>query len=220
MTYGDGIGLGLLVVVVADAVFVLSDCGSLEFWPDALFVALIGLALSMVFLLPGYLLLAGITTLILRRTHASPVVRRRWRLGPPLLLLLLATGYHFNRLRPTVGFRSATGAEAPASLRRFHYAYGHGLMWNRHVAWFEVAPADLKSFVQDKGLTLTNDVDLHRLLNSDRWISRTSVPNDVPQIPFTVCYVKLWQEQNFSTDRYLFTTPEHDRAVWVHRHDR
>lgn len=46
------------------------------------------------------------------------------------------------------------------------------------------------------------------------------IPNWVPEVDFSVCYLHLWQELNFSTRRYLFTTAEHDKAVWVYMHDR
>lgn len=220
MTFGGGIGLGLLLVVISAAVFLIADCGSLEFWPDALLFGLLGTAFSMVFVLPGYLLLAGITILILRKTNASRLARRRWLLWLPTLCVLFVAGHLLNQLRPSVGFRSATGTKAPNSLRRCHYAHGQGLMWSRHVAWFEAAPADLKTLVQAKELTLTNGVSLLSVLNDDRWINRSSLPSKVPSSDLSVCYVNLWQELNFSTERYLFTTPEHDRAVWIYRHDR
>lgn len=125
-----------------------------------------------------------------------------------------------NHQRFSIGFETATGAKAPASLRRFYYAHGLGLMWSRHDAWFEAAPADLKTLVQAKELPLTNGVSLLSVLNDDRLISRSSLPSKVPSSDFSVCYVNLWQEVNFSTESYLFTTPEHDRAVWIYRHDR
>jgi hypothetical protein len=172
------------------------------------------------FFLPSYLAVAGITALFLKRARCSPAVRRRWMLGPSLLALAAAVLNLLNRQRPSVGFENATGAKAPASLRRFHYAHTQGLMWSRHVAWFEVAPADMTNLVQAKELLVTHGTRLSGLLSGDRWIGRASVPAVVPDGDHSVCYLNRWQEFNFSTDRYLFTTPEHDRAVWVYRHDR
>jgi hypothetical protein len=174
----------------------------------------------MVFVMPGYLAFAGITTVILKRTRCSPIACRRWLLGPPLLASATVVLNLLNNQRPSVSFEAATGVKAPTSLRRFHYARGQGLMWSRHVAWFEMESADMKSLVQTKELVATNGVSLHRLLSGDREISNTSIPNQVPESNYSVCYLNLWQQSNFSTDRYLFTTPEHDKAVWVYMHDR
>jgi hypothetical protein len=196
------------------------DSGTLEFWPNSLLFGLFTAAISMVFVMPGYLAFAGITTIILKRTRCSPIVRRRWLLGPPLLALAAIVLNPLNNQRPSIGFEAATGVKAPTSLRRFHYAHGMGLMWSRHVAWFEMEPADLRNLVQVKELVATNGLSLHRLLNGDREISNTSIPTQVPESNYSVCYLNLWQEFNFSTRRYLFTTPEHDKAVWVYMHDR
>ncbi len=183
-------------------------------------MGLLTAAASMILVMPGYLAIAGLTTVIVKRIGCTPAVRRRWILGPPLLALAAVSLNLLNHQRPSVAFENATGAKAPDSLRRFHHAHGLGLMWIRNVAWFEMAPADLKSLVQAKELTATNGISLLSMLNGDRWINRTSLAQKVPSADFSVCYVNLWQEQNFSTDRYLFTTPEHDRAVWIYRHDR
>ena len=175
VTDGVWIGLGLLIVVVGAVLLFVADAGTWEFWPDSLVMGLVTAAASMILVMPGYLAIAGLTNFILTRFGFAPAVRRRWILGPPLLALAGVCLNLLNHQRPSVAFENATGAKAPNSLRRFYHAHGLGLMWIRNVAWFEMAPADLKSLVQAKGLTATNGISLHSMLNGDRWINRTSL---------------------------------------------
>jgi|688.fasta_scaffold318579_2 hypothetical protein len=220
VSYGRWIGLGLFIEVVAVVLFWLPESGSFEFWPGAVAKAGFIIVPSLVFLVPCYLVYAGVAVRVVKRTRLSEMARRRWLLGPPVLALVAAALNLLNDQRPSVGFESATGQSAPASLRKFRYAHGGHLMSVRKIASFEIAPADLQRLVQEKELSSTNGMSLARLLNDDREFTGAGIPNWVPEVDFSVCYLHLWQELNFSTRRYLFTTVEHDKAVWVYMHHR
>ena len=93
-------------------------------------------------------------------------------------------------------------------------------MSSRHIAWFDVDPAQLRVAIRENELIATNGINLSQLLRNDRIIGGTSIPDKIPEISNPVCYFQDWHELNFSTRQYLFTTPAHDKAVWYYTHDR
>ena len=94
------------------------------------------------------------------------------------------------------------------------------LMWSRHIAWFDVAPEQLRVAIRENGMTQTNGISLNQLLSEDRVVRKTDIFKQIPEIRYSVCYLHDWHEANFSTRKYLFTTPAHDKAVWYYAHDR
>jgi hypothetical protein len=206
--------------VFADGLILLKDAGSTEFWPDAIAFAAFTTAISLVFVLPGYLAIAGLTVLVLNRTKFSYATRKRWLIGPPLVLLLGVLLSLANGARPSVAIRKIIPRGTPKNIRHFHYAHMVELMSSRHIAWFDVDPAELRVAIQENGLTATNGISLNPLLGGDRIIGKTDILDQIPGISNPVCYIKEWQELNFSTRTYLFTTPAHDKAVWYYAHDR
>lgn len=137
---GRWIALGAIPVVVAVGMVMLQDSGSTEFWPGAIVVAAFVTAISMAFVLPGYLAYAGITVFILDRTRLSAAARKRWIIGPPLLFLAIVLLKLVSDLRPNVAIRKAIGDGAPKKsvssttptcLYSCRADTSHGLMLNR-----------------------------------------------------------------------------------------
>lgn len=217
---GGGIGLGLVLVVLSVAIVLVADSGTLDFWPTSLQMGLLSTFVGLLVVMPAYLVVAGVTTLILKATHCSPRVRRRWLLGPPLILLAAVVLHQLNRLRPSVSFEAIVELKAPPSLRQFHSSRLTALMQQREVAWFEIAPADLTNLISSRQLVATNEPSLSHLLTSDPWLRQAKLTDRLPVAQFSHVYLHRWSELNFRTERFLFTTPAHDRAVWVYRHDR
>ncbi|PYJ92744.1 MAG: hypothetical protein DME23_27000 [Verrucomicrobia bacterium] len=101
---GRWITLGLVVIVFADTLIMLED-SSTEFWPRAIVFAAFVTAMSMAFVLPGYLAFSGIAVMILNRTRLSEAARKRWLLGPPLIVLIGVLLSLANHARPSVAIR-------------------------------------------------------------------------------------------------------------------
>ena len=198
----------------------LEDAGSTDFWPSAIAFAAFTTAVSLIFVLPGYLAFAGLIVLVLNRAKLSDAARKRWLIGPPFVFLLGVLLFLGNEARPSVAIRKIIPRGTPKNIRHFHYAHTVELMSSRHIARFEVEPTELRAAIQENGLIATNGISLNELLSNDRIIGKTSIPDEIPEIRNSVCYFHEWHELNFSTRKYLFTTPAHDKAVWYYAHDR
>ena len=210
------------LAVLAAAIVCFSSDSSLEFWWQALPFSLIAaLMFAFIFGIPGYLLYCGVANFVFRRTSASSKSRRRWLLGLPLLLLLAALAWRANLARPSVTARRVFPGALPASVRVLGAARGSTMMSDRGIAWFDIAPSDLRQVIQQHAMIETNASYLSHLLNADRVMGGSRVLDRLPQFSNPICYFEAGSDDYMHPYRnVLLTNPNHDRAIWFTSYDR
>jgi hypothetical protein len=212
------IGSGIIVL----AMFILLLCdNSPEFWVMNLPFTAFTTAISLIFLLPAYMVCFGITILIFRRMKLSVAARRRWVLGPPVLFAVCSILILINDARPSVAIRWITHGKPFKSIHSVHTAHVSTKMSDRSVAWFKIAPEELHSLITQHQLIITNGVDFRGVLRADFLIGGTSIPDRIPSFHDSIYYFRLGSDDfqhPFSV--YVLTNPGHDEAVWYTTYDR
>ncbi len=202
-------------------VFNLCDCSSPEFWfQNASFTAFVS-GLTLVFVLPVYTVYFAVTLKILRRAKVSIVAKRRWLLGLPAAALIGAILYSFNQARPAVAIRWVLQGKTFKSLHAAHASHLTTMMSGRSLAWFEIAPVELRGLIAQHQLTPTNGVSFSALLSNDRLLGLTGIADHVPSFHDSLCYARVGSDDfRHPFSLFVFTNPNHDAAVWYATADR
>jgi hypothetical protein len=202
--------------------FILLLCdNSPEFWMMNVPFTAFTTAISLIFLLPAYMVCFGITILIFRRMKLSVAARRRWVLGPPVLFAVCIVLVLINSARSSVAIHWITHGKPFKSIHSVHVAHVSTMMSDRRIAWFQIGSEELHSLITQHQLVITNGVNFHGILRRDFLIGGTSIPDRIPSFRESICYVRLGSDDfqhPFSV--YVLTNPSHNEAVWYTTYDR
>ncbi len=213
------IGIAILAVVV---VFVmLCETASADFWPEGFPFAMLTSVMSLVMLLPAYLLYFGIAHSVFRRKQFSFAVRRRWLLGPPVLALICGLIHVVNHASPTASIQWILQGKPAKSIHSLHASHVTLLMSDRSIAWFRIDPEELNHLIAQHQLAITNDVNFAELLGGDRVFGRNGFANRIPSFRDPICYARVGSDDDqHPWSVYVLTNPAHDEAVWYASDDR
>lgn len=213
------IGIAILAVVVFFVM--LCETASADFWPEGFPFAMLSSVMFLVMLLPAYLIYFGIVHSIFRRKQLSFAVRRRWLLGPPVLVLVCGLIYVVNHASPTASIQWILQGKPAKSIHKLHSSHITLLMSDRSIAWFRIAPEELDNLIAQHQLTITNDVNFAQLLNGDRVFGPTGIASRIPSFWDPICYARVGSDDaQHPYGVYVFTNPGHDEAVWYASYDR
>jgi hypothetical protein len=210
---------GFVVVVLSEWLFLFADSGTMLVLAAA-FMATLTTAVSMLFVLPLYLAVLLPVALLLKRTKLSEARQQRCLIVPSLCVLIGVLVILANRARPSVAIQRVIFQGAPTGVRHLHTGHSTGMMYSRHLAWFEADPSELRQTIAVNEMTQTNGLSVTAFLSKDAMLQALDVADEIPQVDYSVCYFHDWHEFNFSTRKYLFTNPAHDTAFWYYAHDR
>jgi hypothetical protein len=213
------IGIAILAVVVFFVM--LCEIASADFWLEGFSFAMISSVVFLVLLLLAYLLYFGILHSVFRRKQFSIAVRRRWFLGPPILVLIYGLIHVVNNASPTAAIQWILQGKPAKSIHSVHASHLTLLMSDRSIAWFKIVPEDLDNLIAQHQLTITNGVNFGELLSGDRVFGRIEFANRIPSFDDPICYARVGSDDaQHPYSVYLLTNPRHDEAVWYASYDR
>jgi hypothetical protein len=215
------IAIGCATIALAMLLFNLFGNSSYEFWSEDFSFDLFVSAMALIFVLPAYLLYFGITVLVLRRTKLSIAARRCWLLGLPVLFLVGTVLNSANQLRPTATIQWVLQGKTVKSIHSVHSAFLGTMMSDRRIAWFEIAPDELRGLITQHQLTITNGVNIRSLVSGDRVLGQTDIADRIPSFRDAICYARIGSDDfQHPFSLFVLTNPNHDAAVWYSTYDR
>ena len=213
-------GLGCGMIILALFFFLLNDT-SPEFWVINLPFVAFTTAISLIFILPAYIVYLAIAMMVFRRMTISIAAKRRWFLGVPTLLLFGAIIISLNQARPSVAVSWITQGKPAKNIHSVHSSRVSTMMADRQIAWFQIEPSELRGLIAQHQLVQTNGIDIRDFLTNDWVMKRSTIAERIPSFPDSVYYARFGSDDFQHTYRLIvLTNPNHDAAVWYSTYDR
>jgi hypothetical protein len=214
------VAAGCGIISVAMFVLLLGD-NSPDFWVMSFPFTALTTALSLLFVLPAYVVYLAVVMAIFSRRTLSVTARRHWFLGLPTVLLIGVILISANQARPTVAIRWVTRGKSYKSIRSVRTARASTMMSDRRVAWFQIGSGELKDLIAQHQLTPTNGISLNGILCSDLIMGQSTIAERIPSFRDPIYYARFGSDDDQHPYRVIVLThPGHDAAVWYSTYDR